>query len=119
MRAVKIDNEVASLQGINTNRIYLIVFATGSALAAMAGGIIAPVFSITPAMGNDVLLKCLMILIVGGMESMVGGVVGGIVVGLITSFGMFYVGGLSEVLLFGIIGIILVFKPGGLFGEAH
>jgi branched-chain amino acid transport system permease protein len=119
MRAVKLDNEVASLQGINTNRMYLIVFATASALAAMAGGIIAPVFSIKPAMGHDVFLKCLLVLSVGGMESMLGGVIGGIVVGLITSFGMFYMGGLSEILLYGVIGLILVFKPYGLFGEAH
>jgi len=119
MRAVKVDNEVASLQGINTNRIYLIVFTMGCALAAMAGGIIAPVFSVTPTMGNVILLKCLMVLMVGGMESMIGGVIGGVVVGLITSFGTFYLGALSEVLLFAIIGVILVFKPGGLFGEAH
>jgi branched-chain amino acid transport system permease protein len=119
MRAVKLDNEVASLQGINTNRMYLVVFAIASALAAMAGGIIAPVFSIKPAMGHDVFLKCLLVLSVGGMESMLGGVIGGIVVGLITSFGMFYMGGLSEILLYGIIGLILVFKPYGLFGEAH
>ncbi len=119
MRAVKQDNECASLQGINTNRIYMVVFAIGCALAAMAGGIIAPVFSITPDMGHVIFLKCLMVLMVGGMESMVGGVIGGIIVGLTTSFGMFYLGGLSEVLLFALIGIILVFKPGGLFGEAH
>ncbi len=119
MRAVKQDNECASLQGINTNRIYMVVFAIGCALAAMTGGIIAPVFSITPDMGHVIFLKCLMVLMVGGMESMVGGVIGGIIVGLTTSFGMFYLGGLSEVLLFALIGIILVFKPGGLFGEAH
>jgi branched-chain amino acid transport system permease protein len=119
MRAVKQDNECASLQGINTNRVYMVVFATGCALAAMAGGIIAPVFSITPDMGHVIFLKCLMVLMVGGMESMVGGVIGGMIVGLTTSFGMFYLGDLSEVLLFALIGIILVFKPGGLFGEAH
>jgi len=119
MRAVKMDTEVAALQGINTNRIYLMVFATACALAAMAGGIIAPVFSVTPGMGHAIFLKCLMVLMVGGMESMAGGVIGGIVVGLITSFGMFYVGGLSEILLYGIIGVIIIFKPGGLFGEAH
>ena len=60
-----------------------------------------------------------MVLMVGGMESMIGGVIGGVVVGLITSFGTFDLGALSEVLLFAVIGVILVFKPGGLFGEAH
>jgi branched-subunit amino acid ABC-type transport system permease component len=53
------------------------------------------------------------------MESMVGGVIGGLVIGLITSFGMYYVGGLSDFLLFVVIGVILTLKPGGLFGEAH
>lgn len=117
MRAVKLDNEVAALQGINTNRIYLIAFGTGCALAALAGGIIAPVFSITPSMGHALLLNCFMAIVVGGMQSMVGGIVGGLVVGLTLSFGMYYVGGLSEILLFAVIGIIIVFKPGGLFGE--
>jgi len=117
MRAVKLDNEVASLQGINTNRIYKIAFAAGCALAALAGGIMAPVFSITPSMGHSLLLNCFMALVVGGMQSMVGGVVGGLVVGLVLSFGMYFVGDLSEILLFAIIGVIIVFKPGGLFGE--
>jgi branched-chain amino acid transport system permease protein len=54
---------------------------------------------------------------VGGLESMIGGIIGGLVIGFVMSFGTYYMGGLSEVLLFVIIGIILVFKPGGLFGE--
>ncbi len=119
MRAVKLDTEAAALQGINTNWIYLIVFATACALGALAGGIISPVFSIIPTMGHAVFLKSLMVLTVGGMESMLGGVIGGLVVGLITSFGMFYLGGLSEILLYGLIGLILILKPYGLFGEAH
>jgi branched-chain amino acid transport system permease protein len=119
MRAVKQDSEVASLQGINTNKIYLIAFASACSLAALAGGIVAPVFSVTPAMGHNIFLKCLMVLTVGGMESMVGGIIGGLVVGLITSFGMFYMGGLTEILIFGIIGAVLAFKPFGIFGSPH
>jgi branched-chain amino acid transport system permease protein len=118
MRAVKLDKEVAALQGINTGRIYLFTFAAGCALAGLAGGIIAPVFSITPHMGHALLLNCFMALTVGGLESMVGGVIGGLVIGTVLSFGSFYLGGLSEILLFAVIGVILVFKPGGLFGEA-
>jgi branched-chain amino acid transport system permease protein len=59
-----------------------------------------------------------MVLIVGGLESMLGGVLGGFVIGIILSFGAYFLGGFSEIILFGIIGIILVFKPGGFFGEA-
>jgi branched-chain amino acid transport system permease protein len=118
MRAVKLDTEVAALQGINTTRVYGLAMAVGCALSGLAGGIIAPLFSITPAMGHAMLLKCFMVLIVGGLESMVGGVVGGLVIGMTLSFGYYFLGGLSEILLFSIIGVILVFKPGGLFGEA-
>jgi branched-chain amino acid transport system permease protein len=117
MRAVKMDNEVAALQGINTTRIYLFAFATGSALAAFAGGIIAPVFAITPNMGHALLLNCFMALIVGGFSSMLGGVIGGLVIGFVLSFGTYYLGGLSEILLFVVIAVVLIFKPGGLFGE--
>lgn len=119
MRAVKQDAEVAALQGINTRKIYTVAFACACALAALAGGIVAPVFSVTPSMGHAIFLKCLMVLTVGGMQSMVGGVIGGVVVGLVTSFGMFYVGGLTEILIFGIIGVILAFKPYGIFGMPH
>jgi branched-chain amino acid transport system permease protein len=118
MRAVKLDREVAALQGINTNLIYLLAFVTGSALAGLAGGIVSPLFSVTPNMGHALLLNCFMALTVGGLESMVGGVVGGLVIGTVLSFGSFYLGGLSEILLFAVIGVILFFKPGGLFGEA-
>lgn len=118
MRAVKLDTEVAALQGINTTRVYGLTMAVGCALSGLAGGIIAPLFSITPAMGHAMLLKCFMVLIVGGLESMLGGVVGGLVIGMTLSFGYYFLGGLSEILLFSIIGVILVFKPGGLFGEA-
>jgi len=117
MRAVKLDTEVAALQGVNTTKVYALAMATGCALAGLAGGIIAPLYSITPGMGHTVLLKSFMVLIVGGLESMVGGVVGGLVIGMTLSFGYYLVGGLSEILLFGVIGVILVFKPGGLFGE--
>lgn len=116
MRAVKLDSEVASLQGINTKRIYTVAFAVGCALAGLAGGIIAPVFAITPSMGHALLLNCFMALILGGMGSMLGGVIGGFVIGLILSFGVYYLGGLSEILLFAVIGTVLIFKPGGLFG---
>lgn len=119
MRAIKLDNEVTALQGVNTKRIYIITFAAASALAALAGGIIAPVFSISPNMGHSLLLNCFMVLMVGGMESMAGGIIGGILVGLVLTFGNYYFGGMSEVLLFALIGIILVIKPGGLFGAAH
>ena len=68
-------------------------------------------------MGHDILLLVLLVIILGGAESELGAVVGGIVIGLFLSFGYYYFGGLTEVITFAAIGAILIFRPGGLFGR--
>jgi len=103
MRAVKLDTEAAALQGINTTKIYALAMATGCALAGLAGGIIAPSFQ-SPPYGPFHASQIVHVLIVGGLESMLGGVVGGLVIGMTLSFGYYFFGGLSEILLFVVIG---------------
>jgi len=117
MRAVRLDSEAASLQGIDVTRMYLVAMVMGCTLAGIAGGIIAPIFSVVPAMGHDMLTLVLLIIILGGAESELGAVVGGIVIGLFLSFGYFFFGGLTEVITFASVGAILIFRPGGLFGS--
>lgn len=117
MRAVSILPEVASLQGINTNRIYLVTVGIGTALAGFAGGIIAPSYSINPQMGTNIIVSVLLLVMLGGMDSLLGAVAGGIVVGLILSFGQFFIGGTVQILLFFVIGVIIFFRPAGLLGH--
>jgi branched-chain amino acid transport system permease protein len=117
MRAVSYQPEVASLQGINTYQIYLIAMGLGTALAGFAGGIIAPSYGINPQMGNNILLTVLLMTMLGGMDSLMGAVVGGVVIGLLLSFGQYFIGGLVQIVLFLIIGIIIYFKPAGLLGK--
>ena len=117
MRAVSYQPEVASLYGINVNRIYIITIGISLGLAGFAGAIIAPSYGINPQMGNNILLTVLLMVMLGGMDSLLGAVVGGIVIGLVLSFGQFYIGGLIQIILFVIIGIVIFFRPAGLLGK--
>ena len=118
MRAVTLDPVASSLQGINPSRTYLMGFAVGCGLVGITGAMVAPLYAITPEMGGPVVISGLMVMMLGGMGSYKGAIIGGIAVGLISSFGYFLFGGISEALVFIMIIVVLIFKPGGFFGEA-
>jgi branched-chain amino acid transport system permease protein len=117
MRAVSLDAEAASLHGIDTSRIYFAVFALGCAIAGFAGGIIAPILAISTDMGSGIIFVALQVLIAGGVGSMVGAIWGGVIVGLLLSFGYQFIGGYSQLLLFVFVFVLLVFKPRGILGR--
>lgn len=117
MRAVSLDPVASSLQGINPSRTYLMGFAFGCGLVGLTGAIVAPVFAITPDMGSPVVFLGLMVMMLGGMGSYKGAIVGGIVLGLVSAFGYYFLGGFSEVLVFAIVMVVLTLRPGGFFGE--
>ena len=119
MRAVSFRADVASLQGVNANRTYLMTIVLACAISGFAGGIMAPVFAISPAMGG-IILPVMFIIILGGIGSMMGAIIGGLILGMTTAFGQYYIGsGVAQILLYAVIGIILFFRPGGLFGKAE
>lgn len=118
LRAVSYDPEAVTLQGVNTFWIFVTCFALGSALAGLAGGIIAPLFSVTPAMGQNVIFLSFLVLLVGGIGSYRGTIAGGLLIGLLLSFGFQFLGGVAELFVFMLVILILVFRPGGILGEA-
>jgi branched-chain amino acid transport system permease protein len=118
MLAVSQDMHAAALQGIDVNRISAIAMAIGSALAAVAGSLIACILSITPFMGTFAISKGIAVIILGGLGSIPGAVAGGLILGLID--------GLVPPLLsttiaamigFVVIIILLLLRPRGLFGH--
>jgi len=117
MRATNLDEETSNLQGINTDRMYLVAIAVGSGLAGAAGAIVAPILAIGPEMGQTMLFNVLMVIILGGMQSPLGAVLGGLIIGLAFSFGFHFLGGYAELATFFLIGLIVLFKPHGLFGR--
>jgi len=120
LRAVAQDGEAALMQGIPVNRIYAVAFAVGCGLAAIAGGLIGPVFSLHVYMGQAALLKAFVVVILGGLGSVPGALVGGLVLGFAESIFATLFGGLtSDMLGFLMIMGILLWRPTGLLGRAE
>lgn len=119
MRATAQSIEASKLIGINVNSIYMISFGIGAALAAAGGSLIAPMFYIYPTMGITPVLKSFVIIILGGLGSIEGAVLGGIIIGITETLTCAYVSAQYETAVaFALMIIILVFKPSGLFGKA-
>jgi branched-chain amino acid transport system permease protein len=117
MRAVSYAPEGAALQGMNSTRIYLITMGLGTALAGFAGGAIAPAYSISPDMGANVVWTVMLMMMLGGMDSLLGAVVGGVVIGQVLSFGQYYIGSAVQIVVLVFVGVVLYFKPTGLLGR--
>lgn len=117
MRAIEQDKEAASLQGVNVHIVNAVAFAVGFSLAAAAGALMAPIFKLDPMMGEQPLLKAFIIIILGGLGSIPGAILGGLILGFIDSIVATAVGVEPAFLLsFVFIILLLLFKPNGLFG---
>ncbi len=120
IRAASQDREMAELNGINTRRLNMLSFGLGCALAAAAGVILSPVFPVTPTAGVPVALTAFVCVVLGGMGSMWGCVVGGLILGLVENLGAAYVStGYKHVFMFVILILVLLVRPSGLFGRSE
>ena len=118
VRAASQDREMAELNGINTARLNMLSFALGCVLAAAAGVILAPVFPVTPSAGVPVALTAFVVVVLGGMGSMWGCVVGGLVLGLVENLGAAFISTCyKHVFGFIILILVLLVRPVGLFGR--
>jgi branched-chain amino acid transport system permease protein len=116
IRATAQQPVAASLYGISVERLSLIVMGIGSGLAAMAGGIMAPIYSINPFMGGIPMIMSLLAIVIGGIGSLTGAIVGGLILGFLNSVIAYYLSYFSEVVLFLLVIVILLVRPQGLFG---
>ena len=116
IRAASQDHDSACLVGINVNWVCLLTFGLGSGLAAAAGTMIAPTFMVGPAMGLGPVTKAFVVIILGGMGSVQGAILGGFILGMVESLGAGYVTSMyKDAFAFGILIVVLIFKPTGLF----
>jgi len=117
LQAVAQDSEAAALQGININQINALTFGIGCALAAAAGSTMGPIFLVSPFMGMMPVVKAFIIIMLGGLGSVVGAVAGGLILGIAESFGATYLGATFQNMIgFILLMSLLIFKPLGLFG---
>ena len=117
IRATVQDRETAMLMGINTKHIDLLAFGIGAACVGGAGAIITPIYFVFPTIGAIFVLTCFVVVVVGGMGSVVGAFFGGLIIGIAESAGVMLLGTqCKSIIPFIIFIIILLFKPLGLFG---
>lgn len=112
------NREGASLVGIDANRVAMMTFAISGALAAVAATLYAPINLVYPAMGQLVITKAFVIIILGGMGSIPGAVLGGLIIGFAESFGAYYIStDYKDIIAFALLVIILSLRPQGLFAK--
>jgi len=118
MRAVSQDRDTALLMGVDVNAIYALTWYLGVALAALAGVLVTPEATVDPYIGRIVLLKGITIVIVGGLGSVEGAVLGGLMLGLIESLAGTYVSpSFKDGWGYALVILVLVFRPRGLLGQ--
>jgi branched-subunit amino acid ABC-type transport system permease component len=117
IRAGVEDAEMLGALGVNTDRLFAITFAVGAALAGIAGVIAAPVFGMQPGMDVDGLLYSLIVVVVGGLGTLGGAVVGSLLVGPVDTFGKVLFQEFALAVIFAIVALVLLFKPTGLLGR--
>jgi len=118
IRAGARDQEIVQILGVDVGRVWLIVFGIGVAIAGLAGVLAAPIRGVFPEMGVPVLVEAFVVTVIGGMGSLLGAVIAGLLVGIISSFTAFYYPQMATLSMFVLMALVLAFRPRGLFGRA-
>lgn len=111
------DSLMVNILGINVKRIFMLVFGIGAMAAGYAGVIDAPIVSLTPDMGTRILVDSFVVVVIGGVGSFPGAVVGGIIAGEILSLTSMFDPAYSDVMLFVVMALVLILRPQGLMGQ--
>ena len=118
VRAGARDPQIVRILGVDVARVWLIVFGLGTALAALAGVLAAPLQGVIPEMGGPILAEAFVVTVVGGMGSLVGAVLAGLLVGVVVSMTSLFAPEMSRVAIFALMAVVLLIKPQGFFGRA-
>jgi branched-chain amino acid transport system permease protein len=116
IRAGSSSREMVQMLGIDVGRLYAIVFSVGAALTAVAGMLAAPINSVYPGMGENILIISFVVVVIGGIGSIKGAFIGSMMIGLADTFGRVMVPELSSMVVYGLMAAILLWRPRGLYG---
>jgi branched-chain amino acid transport system permease protein len=118
IRAGALDPQIVRVLGVNVGRVWLMVFGIGTAIAALAGLLAAPLQGVSPEMGGTMLAEAFVVTVVGGMGSLLGAVIAGMLVGIVVSFTSLFAPEMAKVSIFALMAIVLLIRPQGFFGRA-
>ena len=117
IRAGAFNRDMAEALGVNIKLIHALVFALGVGLASVAGMIAAPVSSVYPNMGSQVLIMCFVVVVIGGIGSVRGALISALLVGLVDTFGKVLLPQVAGMLVYMLMAAVLLWKPEGLFKQ--
>jgi branched-chain amino acid transport system permease protein len=115
IRAGAFNRDMTEAMGVNIKLIHAVVFALGVGLAAIAGILSAPISSVYPNMGSQVLIMCFVVVVIGGIGSVRGALISALLVGLVDTFGKVLLPSVSGMLVYMLMAAVLLWKPEGLF----
>ncbi len=115
IRAGASNREMVSSLGVDVKQLFRVMFAAGVALAVLAGMLAAPVSSVYPGMGNQVLIICFVVVVIGGIGSVRGALAAALLVGVVDTFGKVFFPQAAGVLVYVLMALVLLWRPGGLF----
>jgi branched-chain amino acid transport system permease protein len=119
VRAGTEDIETLEANGIDTRRLFTAVFVVGTALAAVAGAAIAPMRTVYPQMGIDIIIDAFIVVVIGGLGSIRGAVIGALLLGQAVQFGAVFLTGFADAAIYIVMAAILLLKPTGLVAETE
>jgi branched-chain amino acid transport system permease protein len=118
IRAGSVDREMVQSLGIDVGRLFRLVFAAGVTLAAFAGMLAAPIASVYPGMGNQILIISFVVVVIGGIGSVRGAFLASILIGLADTFGQVLVPQIAGMSVYILMAAVLLWRPAGLFGRS-
>jgi branched-chain amino acid transport system permease protein len=118
IRAGARDPQIVRVLGVDVGRVWLYVFGIGTAIAGLAGMLAAPLQGVIPEMGANILAEAFVVTVVGGMGSIGGAVVAGLLVGVVVSMTSLFAPEMAKVSIFALMAIVLLIRPQGFFGRA-
>ncbi len=118
IRAGARDPEIVRVLGIDVAKVWLLVFGIGTAIAGLSGALAAPTRAVNPEMGIPILAESFVVTVVGGMGSLPGAVVAGLLVGIVFSMTSLFAPDLAELSIFVLMAVVLLLRPQGFFGKA-
>ena len=115
--AVIHDREMSQAFGINVTRVYTVTFVLGAVLGALGGAVTAPMISVTPGIGVEVIILAFAVVVIGGMGSVPGAVIGSLIVGLSRAAAVHLLPEIELFVIYGVMSLVLIVRPQGLFGR--